>query len=241
MSAPRILLVEDETSLRRFLAPTLQAQGYQVLQAATGAEGRLMARTHHPDLLLLDLGLPDEDGLAVLQDFRSWCPRPVIIISARNQEREKVRALDLGADDYVTKPFGAMELLARLRVALRRRPTEATETGPFIHGTLRIDLERRDVSRDGEPVRLTPIEYRLLEALVQRAGRVATHQQLLNEVWGPASEGQNHYLRIYMGNLRKKLEADPARPIHLLTEPGIGYRLVAEDGEAGNSTVNVAP
>ncbi len=229
MSAPRILIVEDEAALRRFLVPTLQAQGHQVLQATTGAEGRLMARTHNPDLMLLDLGLPDEDGLTVLQDFRSWSARPVIIISARNQEREKVRALDLGADDYVTKPFGAMELLARLRVALRRRPAEAPESGIFLHGSLRIDLERREVSRDGDPVRLTPIEYRLLEALVRRAGRVATQQQLLAEVWGPASEGQNHYLRIYMGNLRKKLEADPARPAHLLTEPGIGYRLVAEE------------
>ncbi len=225
MSALKVLLVEDEAPLRRFLLPTLQAQGYQVLQATTGAEGRLMARTHNPDLVLLDLGLPDEDGLVVLADFRAWSARPVLILSARHQEKDKVRALDLGADDYLTKPFGAQELLARLRVALRHGRRELQQEASFVLGDLRVDLERREVSLHGQAVKLTPLEYRLLEALVGRAGRVATHQQLLTEVWGPGNEGQNHYLRIYMANLRRKLEADPTRPGFLLTEPGIGYRL----------------
>jgi len=228
MSQPRVLVVEDEAPLRRFLAPTLEASGYQVIAARTASEGIAMARSHNPDLMLLDLGLPDADGLTVLREFRAWSLRPVIIISARNQEREKVRALDQGADDYLTKPFGAAELLARLRVALRHAVRTATPESVFRSGGLSVDLERREVSLDGAPVRLTPIEYRLLEALVHRAGRVATHQQLLTEVWGPGGEGQNHYLRIYMAQLRKKLEADPNRPRFFLTEPGVGYRLEAE-------------
>jgi len=187
-----------------------------------------MARSHNPDLVLLDLGLPDADGLSVLQEIRTWSRRPVIIISARHQEREKVRALDLGADDYLTKPFGAAELLARIRVALRHAIQSPNAEAVFLLGDLRVDLERRDVSVKGLPARLTPIEYRLLEALVRRAGKVATHQQLLTEVWGPSGEGQNHYLRIYMAQLRKKLEADPNRPRFFLTEPGVGYRLDSE-------------
>jgi len=228
MSQPTILIVEDEASLRRFLVPILSTQGYPVLTAASAAEGIAMARSHNPELVLLDLGLPDMDGLAVLRELRSWSRRPVIIISARSQEREKVRALDEGADDYLTKPFGAAELLARIRVALRHEVQAMVPHSVFTLAGLRVDFERREVSVDGEPARLTPIEYRLLEALVRRAGRVATHQQLLTEVWGPAGEGQNHYLRIYMAQLRKKLEADPNRPSFFLTEPGVGYRLSGE-------------
>ncbi len=229
MTQPLLLIVEDEASLRRFLAPTLGNQGYQVLQASTAAEGMAMARSHNPDLVLLDLGLPDQDGLSVLADIRTWSRRPVIILSARSQERTKVKALDLGADDYLTKPFGASELLARIRVALRHAVQDIRPEPVFDHGGLRVDLERREVSVAGQPVRLTALEYKLLEALVRRAGKVATHAQLLSDVWGPGAEGQNHYLRIYMAQLRHKLEADPTRPRFFLTEPGVGYRLNEED------------
>jgi two-component system KDP operon response regulator KdpE len=228
VSQPLLLIVEDEASLRRFLVPILSTHGYQVLTAATASEGTAMARSHNPDLILLDLGLPDGDGLTVLRELRGWSRRPVIIISARSQEREKVRALDQGADDYLTKPFGAAELLARIRVALRHVVQASAPEAVFHLDGLRVDLERREVSINDEPARLTPIEYRLLEALVRRAGKVATHQQLLTEVWGPGGEGQNHYLRIYMAQLRKKLEADPNRPRFFLTEPGVGYRMNSE-------------
>jgi two-component system KDP operon response regulator KdpE len=225
MSQPLILIIEDEAALRRFLVPTLANHDYQVLTAATGTEGLAMARSHNPDIILLDLGLPDVEGGKVLEELRQWCRTPVLIISARSQEKDKVQALDLGADDYLTKPFGAEELLARIRVALRH----ATQVPPVLQcGGLRLDLERREVTKDGAPVRLTPLEFRLLEALAQRAGKVATHAQLLNEVWGPAAAGQTHYLRIYMGTLRRKIEPDAARPRFLLTEPGVGYRLNAE-------------
>ena len=225
MNQPRILIVEDEAALRRFLVPTLTSQGYQVITAATGAEGLAMARSHNPDLVLLDLGLPDLDGMSVLRELRTWCRKPVVILSARAQERDKVRALDEGADDYLAKPFGAAELLARLRVALRR--TLQTDAGDpvVVSGGLRVDLARREVSLDGRPVRLTALEYRLLEALARRNGKVATHAQLLAEVWGPGAGGHTHYLRIYMAMLRKKLETDPTRPRHFLTEPNVGYRL----------------
>ena len=228
MSQPLILIIEDESSLRRFLVPTLVNHDYQVLTAATGADGLAMARSHNPDLVLLDLGLPDLDGGQVLESLRQWSRKPILIISARNQEQDKVRALDLGADDYLTKPFGAEELLARIRVALRHAAHAALETPVLQCGALKLDLERREVAMDGTPVRLTPLEYRLLEALAQRAGKVATHAQLLNEVWGPVGAGQTHYLRIYMGTLRRKLEPDPTRPRYLLTEPSIGYRLNIE-------------
>ena len=224
----QILVIEDEAPLRRFLSPVLGSQGYQVLTATTAAQGASMARSHNPDLILLDLGLPDADGLTVLRELRTWSRRPVIIISARHQERDKVWALDQGADDYLTKPFGAAELLARIRVALRHVAHDAAPEAVFDCNGLRIDLEHREVSFRGEAVRLTPIEYRLLEALVRRAGKVATQQQLLTEVWGPGNESQNHYLRIYMAQLRKKLEADPNRPTFFLTEPGVGYRLNAD-------------
>jgi two-component system KDP operon response regulator KdpE len=227
MNRPTILLVEDEAALRRFLVPTLTAHGFQVLEAATAQAGIRMARTHNPDLILLDLGLPDLDGSFVLEEVRRWSRKPVIILSARSQERQKVRALDLGADDYLTKPFGADELLARIRVGLRHLAGRGEE-GPFFRsGALCVDLERREVSLAGEPVKLSHLEYRLLESLVHRAGKVATHAQLLEEVWGPGGSGQVHYLRIYMAQLRRKLEPDPGRPKHFLTEPNVGYRLKA--------------
>lgn len=224
-SSPRILIVEDEPALRRFLVPTLVGQGYQVLTAATATEGLALARSHNPDLVLLDLGLPDLDGMEVLRQLRAWSRRPIVILSARNQERDKVRALDQGADDYLAKPFGAAELLARLRVALRR--TLQTEAGDTVvaSGDLRVDLGRRVVTLDERPIHLTALEYRLLEALVRRNGRVATHAQLLADVWGPGGAGNTHYLRIYMAMLRRKLEADPTRPRHFITEPNVGYRL----------------
>ena len=225
MNQPLILVIEDEESLRRFLVPTLSSQQYQVLSAATATEGLAMARSHNPDLVLLDLGLPDRDGMAVLKELRSWSRKPVVILSARNQERDKVRALDQGADDYLAKPFGAAELLARIRVALRHT-LQADVVDPVVHGGgIRIDLERREGSLEGRPGKLTALEYRLLEALVRRNGKVATHSQLLSEVWGPGGEGNTHYLRIYMAMLRKKLEADPTRPRHFITEPNVGYRL----------------
>lgn len=225
MNQPLLLIIEDEPALKRFLKPTLQKQGYQVLLAATGQEGLDLARSHNPDLVLLDLGLPDRDGLRVLQELRTWSRKPVIILSARNQELDKVIALNLGADDYVTKPFGAAELLARIGVGLRNAARTEQASEVFESKGLKVDLITRQVTRDGELVRLTPLEYRLLGALIRRAGRVATHAQLLTEVWGPGQAEQVHYLRIYMGQLRHKLEADPSRPQHFLTEPGIGYRI----------------
>jgi two-component system KDP operon response regulator KdpE len=225
MTQPLILIIEDEASLRRFLVPALANNDYQVLTAATGADGLAMAQSHNPDILLLDLGLPDLDGCEVIRSLRQWSRKPIIVISARNQEQDKVQALDLGADDYLTKPFGAEELLARIRVALRHATQTVADTQVLQFGGLRLDLERREVAMDGVPVRLTPLEYRLLEALAQRAGKVATHAQLLNEVWGPVGAGQTHYLRIYMGTLRRKIEPDATRPRYLLTEPSIGYRL----------------
>ena len=232
MNQPLILLVEDEEALRRFLIPTLSGQQYQVLSATTGTEGLAMARSHNPDLVLLDLGLPDLDGMAVLKEIRSWSRKPVVILSARNQERDKVRALDQGADDYLAKPFGAAELLARIRVALRHTLQPDVAEAVIYSGGLRIDLERREVSQDGRIVKLTTLEYRLLEALVRRNGKVATHGQLLAEVWGPGGVGNTHYLRIYMAMLRRKLEADSTRPRHFITEPNVGYRLNL-DGPGG--------
>jgi two-component system KDP operon response regulator KdpE len=232
VNRPLILIIEDEDSLRRFLVPTLSGRQYQVLCAATATEGLALARSHNPDLVLLDLGLPDRDGMDVLREIRTWSRKPVVILSARNQERDKVRALDQGADDYLAKPFGAAELLARIRVALRHN-LQAEVTEPVVCGDgLRIDLARREVSLLERIVKLTALEYRLLEALVRRNGKVATHSQLLAEVWGPGGEGNTHYLRIYMAMLRKKLEADPTRPRHFITEPNVGYRLNLE--ESGN-------
>ena len=221
-----ILVVDDEPPVQKFLRAGLESQGYAVVAAATGREGVSQAATRAPDLVLLDLGLPDMDGIEVVRRIREWSSAPIIILSAREREGDKVRALDAGADDYVTKPFSMPELLARMRVALRRRARGAeVDQASLEFGELRIDLARRRVTARDAEVKLTPIEYRLLATLARHAGRVLTHEQLLREVWGPGYTSQHHYLRVYMGQLRHKLEADPARPRWLLTEPGVGYRL----------------
>jgi two-component system, OmpR family, KDP operon response regulator KdpE len=228
--APLVLLVEDEPQLRRFLTATLRAHDYRVIEAATAREGRAQAAGRSPDIVLLDLGLPDADGLEVTRAIRQAGRIPIIVISARGQEQDKVTALDLGADDYLTKPFGVPELLARIRVALRHaaEPVESRLDSIFEVGELRVDPVRREVRRDGEEVHLTPTEYRLLSVLVRHAGRVVTHRHLLQEVWGTNYAEQTHYLRVYMAQLRHKLERDPTRPQLLATEPGVGYRLREE-------------
>jgi two-component system KDP operon response regulator KdpE len=193
-------------------------------------EGELMAASHHPDLILMDLGLPDQDGLVLTRRLREWCDAPIIVVSARGMEKDKIQALDEGADDYLTKPFGSGELLARIRVALRHvhHDTTSTATPVFELGNWRVDQTRREVTVDGQPVHLTPNEYKLLTTLIKHSGLVLTHHQLLKEVWGSVQGAQPHYLRVYMAQLRQKLEADPARPVHLITEPGVGYRLRVE-------------
>lgn len=227
---PLVLVVEDEPQVMRFLRATLPAHGYRVIEATSGAQAIVEAETRQPDLVLLDLGLPDLDGLEVTRRIRGGSAVPIVVVSARGQERDKVQALDAGADDYLTKPFGTEELLARMRVALRHAARVAGGDGEAVFevGELRVDLAARLVFRRGEEVRLTRTEYRLLEALVQNAGKVLTHRQLLREVWGPGAASETHYLRVYMAQLRHKLEDDPARPRHLLTETGVGYRLRAE-------------
>jgi two-component system KDP operon response regulator KdpE len=227
---PLVLVVEDEPQVMRYLRATLPAHGYRMLEAASGAQALVETQTRQPDLVLLDLGLPDLDGLEVTRRLREWTSVPIVVVSARGQERDKVQALDAGADDYLTKPFGTDELLARMRVALRHAARMAGGSGEtmFEAGDLRVDLASRLVYRRGEEVRLTRTEYRLLAALVQHAGKVLTHRQLLREVWGPGAASETHYLRVYMAQLRHKLEADPARPRQLLTETGVGYRLRAE-------------
>ena len=228
-----ILLIEDEPQMRRFLRVTLQAHGYQLIESATGQDGLIQVATRNPDVVLLDLGLPDIDGLEVTRRLREWSKVPLIVISAREQEEDKVRALDAGADDYLTKPFGAGELLARIRVSLRHTATQRTgsEEPVFVLENLKVDLAKRQVLLDGREVHLTPIEYRLLAVLIKHAGKVITHTQLLKEVWGTAYADQTHYLRIYMAQLRHKLEADPARPRFFINEPGIGYRLKIDSHE----------
>jgi len=222
-----ILLIEDEPQMRRFLRITLQGHGYQLIESATGQDGLIQVATRNPDVVLLDLGLPDIDGLEVAKRLRQWSQVPLIVISAREQEDDKIRALDSGADDYLTKPFGAGELLARIRVALRHVAVQhaGTEEPVFVLDKLKVDLANRQVFLNDTEIHLTPIEYRLLAILIKHAGKVITHSQLLREVWGVAYADQNHYLRIYMGQLRHKLEADPARPRFFINEPGIGYRL----------------
>jgi two-component system KDP operon response regulator KdpE len=222
-----ILAVDDEAPIRRFLRAGLEGQGYTLIEAASGEEALTQAAMRVPDLMLLDLGLPDTDGFEVVRRVREWSSMPIVVISARGQEGDKIRALDAGADDYVTKPFAMGELLARIRVALRHRARgpSAAEDGVIEVGDLKLDLARRRVTVRGAEVRLTPIEYRLLATLARHAGRVLTHELLLREVWGPAHTTQHHYLRVYMAQLRAKLERDPARPELLLTEPGVGYRL----------------
>ena len=229
MSAPAaVLVVEDEPEIRRFLRTTLAAEGYRVIEAENGQRGAIEAGTHKPDLAIVDLGLPDIDGVEVIRRIRAWSPMPIVVLSARALETAKVQALDAGADDYITKPFGVAELLARLRVALRHAARAPSGADALAFGRVSVDLERRKVTRGGKDVHLTPIEYRLLACLAQHADMVVTHRQLLREVWGPSHVEHTHYLRLYMKQLRDKLEDDPIRPRHLLTETGVGYRLVEE-------------
>jgi two-component system, OmpR family, KDP operon response regulator KdpE len=223
---PLVLVIEDEPQMLRFLRPALQGQGFRICEAMTGQDGIHQASARTPDLVLLDLGLPDIEGFEVTRRLREWSQVPIIVISARGREDDKVAALDAGADDYVTKPFGVQELLARLRAALRRASRiGGGDTSRLSIGELEVDLEKRRVLVSGNVVHLTPIEYRLLAELARNAGKVLTHSHLLRKVWGPGYAQQSHYLRVYMTQLRRKIEADPARPKLLLTEPGVGYRL----------------
>ena len=227
---PLVLIIEDEPHLRRFLRATLRGHDFQVVEAGSAREGLAQAAGRNPEVILLDLGLPDRDGREVTRELRHRTQAPIIVISARGQEHEKVALLDLGANDYLTKPFGVAELLARIRVALRQTlPPEAREEPIYLAGDVSIDVVRRQVLRGKEAVHLTPTEYKLLLTLVRQAGRVITHRQLLHEVWGASYVEHTHYLRVYMAQLRHKLERDPTRPRVLITEPGIGYRL-REDG-----------
>lgn len=219
-----VLIVEDEQVIRRFVRAALEGEGYRVHEADTLWRGLSEAGTRKPDLVVLDLGLPDGDGMNFIRDLRAWSGVPVLVLSARVEEYDKVEALDAGADDYLIKPFGVAELLARVRAVCRRHARESGNTAIVTFSEVSVDLERRQVARAGQPVHVTPIEFRLLAALVTRPGKVLTHRQLLREVWGPAYVERGHYLRIYMGHLRRKLEADPTRPQHFLTETGIGYR-----------------
>ncbi|HVZ45529.1 MAG TPA: two-component system response regulator KdpE [Ramlibacter sp.] len=229
--SPVALIVEDEPQIRRFVRAALEGEGWQVHEADTQQRGLIEAGTRQPDLIVLDLGLPDGDGIDLIRDVRGWSTVPIVVLSARVDEADKVAALDAGADDYLTKPFGVAELLARVRANLRRPRVRAEEGGGadpvFRFGDVEVDQRARVVRRGGGEVHLTPTEYRLLTVLIANAGRVLTHRQLLREVWGPSHSEQSHYLRIYMGNLRRKLEADPAQPRHLLTETAVGYRLLA--------------
>jgi two-component system KDP operon response regulator KdpE len=226
--APRILVIEDEAPIRRFLRVSIVGQGYALVEAETGQKGVRLAASQPPDLIILDLGLPDLDGMEVIRQIREWSAVPILVLSARGRENDKVAALDAGADDYLTKPFGVGELLARLRVGLRRGTANPNEGAVFTVRNLRVDQERRQVFRGEEEIHLTPIEYRLLATLIKHAGKVVTHRHLLKEVWGPNSIDATHYLRVYMGHLRQKVEADSARPRILLTEPGVGYRLACD-------------
>ena len=230
MSAARatVLVVEDEPEIRRFLRSSLGAEGYRVVESANGERGAIDAGMHKPDLAIVDLGLPDIDGVEVIRRIRAWSPMPVVVLSARAQERAKIEALDAGADDYITKPFGVGELLARVRVALRHATRSPSGT-VLSFGKAKVDLEKRHATRDGHEVHLTPIEFKLIACLAKHLGMVVTHRQLLREVWGPSHVEHSHYLRIYMKQLRDKLEVDPVRPRHLLTETGVGYRLVADE------------
>ena len=224
-----ILVVEDEPEIRRFLRSSLAAENYKVVEAASGRRGDIDATTHKPDLAIIDLGLPDMDGLEVIKRIRAWSSMPIVVLSARVQERAKIDALDAGADDYVTKPFGVGELLARVRVALRHRARAASGENTLVLGDARIDLAARKAERNGAPVHLTPIEFRLINCLAAHLGMVVTQRQLLAEVWGPTHVNDTHYLRIYLKQLRDKLEADPVQPRHFITETGVGYRLVTDD------------
>jgi two-component system KDP operon response regulator KdpE len=224
-----VLVVEDEAAMRRFLATALHGHGFRVVEATTLASAQRLATEQRPDAILLDLGLPDGDGLTLLTTLRAWSVAPVIVLSARDREDDKVRALDAGADDYLTKPFGISELLARIRVALRHARAQRVPDDPVLDvGPIRIDQARHEVTVEGRTIRLTPTEYKLLVLLARHSGKVLTHRQLLTEVWGPRSTHQTHYLRVHLAALRRKLEVDPARPRFLTTEAGVGYRLIGE-------------
>ncbi|HEY8141682.1 MAG TPA: response regulator [Kofleriaceae bacterium] len=225
-AGPLVLIVEDEPPMRRFLRASLGSHGFRLVEAGSAREAIAAATSHNPELILLDLGLPDGDGVELCRRLREWSRVPIIVLSARGDESDKVQALDAGADDYLTKPFGVNELLARMRVALRHAAEVGQPAEPVVEiGALHIDLARRLVTRAGVEVRLTPIEFRLLAFLARNAGRMLTHRQILQEVWGPGRGEETHYVRVYMANLRRKIEDDPARPRLLVTEPGVGYRL----------------
>ncbi|MBL9092658.1 MAG: response regulator [Planctomycetaceae bacterium] len=226
---PRILVIDDEAPIRKFLRISLESAGFAPAEAESAEQGLREAATSPPDAVILDLGLPDADGLDVIRRLREWTTVPIIVLSARGRESDKIAALDGGADDYLTKPFGAGELLARLRVALRHAARTTASAEPvFAVGAMRVDLAARRVVVGDREVHLTPTEYRLLATLIRNAGKVVTHRQLLKEVWGPGSVEENQYLRVYLGQLRRKIEIDPTRPRYLLTEPGVGYRLADE-------------
>ena len=223
-----ILIVEDEKEIRRFLRVALEGEGFRVVDADTLNRGLIEAATRKPEMAILDLGLPDGDGIQFIREVRQWSNMPVIVLSARSDEQDKINALDAGADDFLTKPFGVGELLARVRVALRHRPssTSSSEQAQITFGEVSVDIAARRVTRDGSDLHLTPIEFRLLVSLLNHPGKVMTQRQLLVQVWGPNAVEHSHYLRIYMGHLRQKLERDPAQPQHLLTETGVGYRFI---------------
>ena len=224
---PRILVVDDEPQIRRFLRAGLSTQGYDILEAANGAEAQSRVALDNPDLVILDLGLPDADGVEVIAKLREWTRVPIIVLSVRASESDKIKALDTGANDYVTKPFSVGELLARIRTALRHAATAEVGAPEFVQGGLKVDFVRRIVTRDGAEVHLSRKEYEILRVLASNAGKVLTHQHLLREIWGKSFVDQTQYLRVYIGQLRQKLERDPARPDLILTEPGVGYRLKA--------------
>ncbi|WP_455811683.1 two-component system response regulator KdpE [Pseudomonas graminis] len=225
---PTILIVEDEKEIRRFLRIALEGEGFRVVDADTLTRGLIEAATRKPELVILDLGLPDGDGSQFIREVRQWSSMPVIVLSARSDEQDKITALDAGADDFLSKPFGVGELLARVRVALRHRPQQGNDSPVALvsFGSVSVDIASRRVTRNGEDLHLTPIEFRLLVSLLNHPGKVMTQRQLLTQVWGPNAVEHSHYLRIYMGHLRHKLELDPARPQHLLTETGVGYRFM---------------
>ena len=228
-AAPTVLVVEDEPEIRQFLRSSLGSEGYRVVESPTGRRGVIDARTQKPDIAIVDLGLPDFDGVQVIRAIREWSPMPILVLSARTHEKSKIEALDAGADDYVTKPFAVGELYARVRVALRHAVRSRSAGNLLKLDAAVIDLEKRHAKRDGREISLTPIEFRLLACFARHIGMVVTHRQLLTEVWGPTHQADTHYLRIYMKQLRDKLEADPLRPKHFITETGVGYRLVVEE------------